>query len=309
MIKNLISNETNYNLHDHYTPEQVAQIEAIENQEPDGWLKNPKYAQPFFQIGDKTICQLDFHQFGIRGFREPMHVEFWRMSTDNNHIIICATACSKQRGIIIIWHTWSKTIQEIKECDYCKRALKFDSYIYALRQVPNSPDELSCEILKSKIGNDEWEKVDVIIQNGNIVGRNAEENARCKILLADSQLVDEAILMLEKATYDYGYSYASSFYSDHPDDADLVLRNQEDDDDLGILDIYDATGEIIGSYQYLELLQDLEEDVFSDELGYWELRQLLKEMNASVLEERFMDGEIGALKDKFGADGFEKLYP
>lgn len=129
-----------------------------------------------------------------------------------------------------------------------------------------------------------------------------EQYIREKIEILDQSMVEETILFLEKAVYDYGYTYAKEFYFDYPDDAELVINR-----DLGVLSIYDAAGEVIGSYMYLELLDDLDESLYTDELGKLEFEQLLKDMDYEVLSEQFINGEIDAIKAKFGEDGFVRL--
>lgn len=114
---------------------------------------------------------------------------------------------------------------------------------------------------------------------------------------------------LRNAVYQYGYDYGSSCYADYPEDVDEILSHEED---YGILDICDSGPEIIGSgmLSEIECNDYFDKKLFSPDeyaLDFYDL--LDKYLEYDDISEAFDNGMTDAIKDKYGIEGFQKLYP
>ena len=114
---------------------------------------------------------------------------------------------------------------------------------------------------------------------------------------------------LRKAVYQYGYNYGSSSYSDYTEDVEEILNNE---DDYFILDICDSGPEVIGSgmLSEIEYTDYFDTNLFSPDeyaLDFYDL--LDKYLEYNDISEAFDSGMTDAIIDKYGIEGFQKLYP
>lgn len=154
----VLPDEENYHIYDFFPEEEIERMEKEEEKDPNAWLRNPLYSQPFLQIGNKKLCKRMFNDFGYGPLSsEPLYVHSWTITQDERYVVICATVCVMQGGVIIIWDVVKEAIIDIKEGDYCFCAALYKGYLYRYIHVQNYICNDGPYIEKTKFDEEDWD--------------------------------------------------------------------------------------------------------------------------------------------------------